>query len=337
MAQFTPPGKTAILVLRSSRPQGDRPPGIGLSVLSLLALLIGSVIEDLLELPRVMAPGFNHGATLGSVWLWIGLYFGVGVLCIWQLWRGRGWARLLVLLWSFASVARALSFLSEHNLDPAALMGHPLRFFQAVLAGILLYWLNTPRLRAWYRKSSAGAGEVIAERLQGRLCTGVEYHADDGSVPSTTTPGALGTIWRLYFEHDAGLILRCPWRIVLDDNLAFATAHDGDASPVNQAPRGAFAPLADQQPPETVPAPGHSPQEARRLLENLRVRAVRIVPHSSDLFISFEMGIELQTWSSAPATGSVPLWEYSEPGFTMVANVTGVKAQLAATPSDGEG
>jgi hypothetical protein len=318
MAQYTPP-------VDLSRRQSERPPGVGPSALALLALLIGTLLQHL------PAPGAGPDAAPTFELLRIGLYFGVGVPSIWQLWRGRRWARLLVLLWSAASVAGALAFLSEHNLDPAALMGRPLSFFQAVLAAVLLYWLNTPKVRAWYRKSSAGAGELIAERLQGRLCTGVEFHADAG-------------LWRLHFEHEAELILRCPWRIVLDDNLAFAAAHAEDASDRTQAPRSSDPPAAEQQPPETVPAPGHSPQEARRLLENLRVRAVRVAPHSSDLFLSFEMGIEVQTWTapasraastipSKPAAGAAPrhLWEYSDPGFTLVANQTGAKLAIVQT------
>ena len=345
MAQFTPPGKAATLAIISGG-TNERPPGIGACAWALLALLVGSLIQSLLELHRATAPGSNPmpGGSAGFELLWIGLYFGIGVLCIWQLWLGRRWARLLVLLWSLAPVARALSFLSEHNFDPAALMGHPLSFFQAVLAVVLLYWLNTPKVRGWYRKSSAGAGELISDRLPGRLCTGVEFHSD-------------AALWRLQFEHDAELILRCPWRIVLDDNLAFASVNDSatpffsqarDGTPngpsVGSLGRDAFARAADQQSPETVPAPGHSPQEARRLVENLRVRAVRIARHSSDLFVSFEMGIELQTWGlsakekpAKASPGPAPLWEYSDPALTMTANASGVQAQLSPGPSEPEG
>ena len=327
--------------------QPERPKGIGLSALALSALLGielawelvklwgGTLIgawSDALNDTLTGAQGGGGAASLGLGLLEIFLGSGIAGVCIWHYWKGRSWARLLVLLWSFAMVARALSFLAEHNLDPAALMGRPLSFFEAVLGAVLLYWLNTAPVRAWYRKSSAGAGELIADRLQGRLCTEVDFDSDS-------------SIWRLQFEHDAALVLRCPWRIVLDDNLAFVSSQDVEAAFVKRPGRGAFASAADQQPPETVPAPGHSLQEARLLLEKLRVRAVRLAPRSSDLFVSFEMGIELQTWRSSgdlagagigPVMASstplnAPLWEYSDPGFTLVANDSGTKLAIVMT------
>ena len=333
--------------------QPERPKGIGVSALALSALLGIEVAWELVKLwggtligawsdalsDTLIGASGGDGARLGLGLLQLFLGCGIAAVCIWHYWKGRSWARLLVLLWSLGSVVRALSFLSEHNLDPAALMGRPLRFFQAALGAALLYWLNTPKVRAWYKKSSAGAGEFIADRLQGRLCTEVDFHSESGT-------------WHLHFEHDALLVLRCPWRIVLDDNLAFASSHEAEAAFVKPTARSAYARAADQQPPETVPAPGHSLHEAQRLLENLRVRAVRLAPRSSDLFVSLEMGIELQTWSrsggvvsagidpiasSSTPSHNAPLWEYSDPGFTMVANVTGVKAELAATSSDDEG
>ena len=322
MAQFTRLEKAASTGNHAGPDQSERPRGIGLSALALMAFLAIWIIQKLLEL---------WGGGLGNEWsgsydkraalvLQICIGAGIGVISVWQYWRGRSWARLLVLLWSFATVAWALSFLSEHNFDPAALMGRPLSFFQTLLAVVLLYWLNTPQVRAWYKKGSADAGDQIADRLRGRLCTGVEFHADAG-------------IWHVCFEHDAELILRCPWRIVLDDNLAFFTTHDGDPFSADLASRSAFVPSANQQPPQTVPAPGHLPQEARRLLENLRVKGVRLAPRSSDLFVSFEMGIELQTWStSPPKPGPAPLWKYSDPALTVMADEAKVHAQVFTAP-----
>ena len=316
------PGKAAAVSAVPSSAQ--RLPGVGPSALALAALLAIGFVQNLMEPWHrwLGATGawWGYRALFGFELLAVCLGHGLAVICLWQYWKGRSWARLLVLLWSFATVAWALSFLAEHNFDPAALMGRPLSFFQAVLAVVLLYWLNTPQVRAWYKKGSADAGDQIADRLRGRLCTGVELHADAG-------------IWHVCFEHDAELILCCPWRIVLDDNLAFASTHDGDPSPADLAPRSAFVPLTNQQPPQTVPAPGHLPQEARRLLENLRVRGVRLAPRSSDLFVSFEMGIELQTWStSSPKPGPAPLWKYSDPALTVMADEAKVHAQVFTAP-----
>ena len=334
MAQITPPPKAASTAVSGSAVQPERPRGVGLSTLALSGLLALGLLQSLIllwggtlvgawsgALSDVLGqPGANSGFSHpGLALLQICLGRGIAAVCLWHYWRGRNWARILVLLWSFVAVAEALSFLAGHNLDPALLMARPLSFFQAVLASVLLYWLNTPAVRVWYRKTSASAGDLIADRLRGRLCTAVEFQ---------------GNLWRLRFEHDAKLILRCPWRIVLDDNLAFVASSEAGRAPAPGYEAGAATGAAyssaapqDELPPEAVPAPLHSPNEARRLLENLRVTAVRVAPRSSDLVLSFEMGIELQTWSAEVSSG--PLWSYSDPGLTVIAEEAGVKAQIA--------
>ncbi len=50
-------------------------------------------------------------------------------------------------------------------------MSHPLSFFQALLACFLLYWLNTRAVRAWFKKMSATAADLITEHLVNKLCT----------------------------------------------------------------------------------------------------------------------------------------------------------------------
>ena len=337
MAQITPPPKAASTAVSGSDVQPERPRGVGISTLTLTGLLVLGLAQNLIllwgetlagawssALSDVLGanPGFSDP---GLALLQICLGRGIAAFCLWHYWRGRNWARIVVLLWSFVAVAEALSFLAGHNLDPAALMAHPLSFFQFLVAVVLLYWLNTPPVRAWFRKTSAGAGGLIADRLRGRLCTAVELD---------------GKLWRLRFEHDAELVLRCPWRIVLDDNLAFVTSPS--AGPV---PAAGQAPTPkDELPPEAVPAPVHSPSEARHLLENLRVTAVRVANRGAnwgakntgaDLFLSFEMGIELQTWSAEPS--SAPLWTYSDPGLSVVAVEAGATAHVATAAAQNEG
>jgi hypothetical protein len=57
------------------------------------------------------------------------------------------------------------------------------------------------------------------------------------------------------------------------------------------------------------------------------------------------MGIQLQTWSPAPAAGSpalpnpapashAPLWSYSDPALTVIATADGVSSQLAAPSAE---
>ncbi len=315
-----------------------RPQGVGLTALALGALLAFYLVQSLLRLTRethAARPAFQPLLLCGAR--------AVELLLVWQYWKGRDVARIFFLLWSLLAAARAIAYLADHNLDPAALMSRPLDFLQALLALFLLYWLNTPRLRAWFKKISATAADLIAPRLVGRLCTTVDFDLS----AANSHPA-----WRLAFEHGSELILTCPFRIVLDDNLAFAHAPAAGSAHAPAADSGALPvtpPLPDASIP--VPNPSTDPDDARRLLQNLRVTAVRLAPHTSDLFLAFEMGIQLQTWSHAPAAGSgalpdpapatgtaasspAPLWSFSSPGLTVTARADGLTSQLAAASAE---
>lgn len=218
-----------------------------------------------------------------------GLVLAFELYAIWCYWNGRNWARVLVLAVSLLNVAGALSSILDRNSSLLDLMGHPLRFVQLALACFLLYWLNTRPLRAWYSNSPTAA-DLVSERLEGKLCTAVEKIGD-------------ASIWRLSFEHDSELTLACPWRLVLEDNLAFAS-NPGPETAANE-------------------------EEPRRLLQNLRVKAVRVAPRTSDLFLTFEMGIELQTWRDGlPAEQ----WKYSDPILSVTADASGLNPQSVSPP-----
>jgi hypothetical protein len=311
---------------------------------------------DLLRALLHLAGG-SLPAPLGFQPLLLCLARALAFLVLWHYWKGRDWARVFVLLWALLIAAQAVSFLVEHNLDPAALMAHPLSFFHALLALFLLYWLNTPALRAWFKKISATAADRIADQLVGRLCTALDFHPPALDLNSNASPSA--ALWRLTFEHGAQLTLHCPWRIVLDDNLAFASAPvAGSPAPAAGSAALPVAPALPVTPalpvnhasPSPVPDPSSDPDDARRLLQNLRVTAVRLAPHTSDLFLTFEMGIQLQTWSAhapaagpAPAAGSAalpptpaspsPPWTYSDPVLTVVAGAGGRIPQFVASPA----
>ncbi|MGC2211192.1 MAG: hypothetical protein WA532_13880 [Candidatus Korobacteraceae bacterium] len=291
-----------------------RPQGVGLTALALGALLAFYLVQSLLQLTRespAARPAFEPLLLCGAR--------AVELLLVWQYWKGRDVARLFVLLWSLLAAARAVAYLADHNLDPAALMSHPVDFLQALLALFLLFWLNTPRLRAWFKKISATAADLIAPCLVGRLCTALDFD----SSAANSHPAC-----RLAFEHGAGLTLTCPFRIVLDDNLAFVSS-PGSGNHLQPAP---------------VPNPSTDPDDARRLLQNLRVTAVRLAPHTSDLFLTFEMGIQLQTWGHAlaarsaalpdPAFSPTTLWSFSGPGLNVTASADGLTSQLAAASAE---
>lgn len=269
----------------------SRPTGIGATALALGALVPIHFVRSVLHfLSGIITP--PHIFVLFLMCLGEGIEF----LFIWHYWKGQNWGRIFVLLWSFVIAARELSALVDNGGDLTSLMIHPLRFLHALLAIFLLYWLNTRPVRSWFKKMSATAADLIQQQLAGRLCTAIELSMD-GSVSS----------WRLTFEHDAELILSGPWRIVLDDNLAFASK----------------------------PGPGTvvDEREPQQLLQNLRVKAVRVTPRTSDLFVTFEMGIELQTWSSGP---SAQQWKFSDPALIVTADSVGLSSQAIAAPIPNE-
>jgi hypothetical protein len=324
-------GSAAFSIAPSPSDAPSRPQGVGLTALALGVFLAIDFLRSLLHLADGSLP-----APLGIQPLLLCLARGIALLFLWHYWKGRDWARVFVLLWSFLVAAQAIAFLVDHNLDPAALMGRPLSFFQALLAGFLLYWLNTPAPRAWFKNISASAADFIAARLVGKLCTALDFHPADFHSPALP-PGALppAGLWRFSFEHDAELTLQCPWRIVLDDNLAFATAPEAGSPALSVPPAS-----TNNAPRNPVPDPSNDPEQARRLLQNLRVTAVRLAPYTSDLFLTFEMGLELQTWSPAPAAGSAalpvspaPPWTYSDPVLTVVADAAGLSPRRIASPA----
>ncbi len=281
--------------------QAPRPNGVGVTALALAALVATYLTHPLLHLA---------GGTLAPRAIPEQLLFCIGggaeLLILWHYWRGQNWGRTFVLLWSFVVAAKDISALIDGNASLTSLMSHPLSFLRLLLAIFLLYWLNTQPVRAWFKKMSATAADLIADHLAGKLCTAVER-------PS-------GDLWRLSFEHDTELTLACPWRIVLDDNLAFVSA---------AAPAAGAASSAAYPPAKCPPEPGDKEDEARRLLQNTRVKSVRVAPRTSDLFLTFEMGIELQTWSTNPNSQQ---WKFSDPLLTVTADAVNLSSQLT-TPS----
>jgi hypothetical protein len=273
--------------LTATQDERSRPTGIGATALALGALVLIYFIRSLLH----FLSGTISAPLIFEQFLMC-LGQGIEFLFIWHYWKGQDWGRIFVLLWSFVIAAREFSVLVDDGGDLAAFMSHPLRFLHTLLAIFLLYWLNTRSVRSWFKKMSATTADFIQQQLGGRLCTAVE-----------SSPGGAVPAWRLAFEHDAEFTLTCPWRIVLDDNLAFAS-NPGPGVVVDEL-------------------------EPQRLLQNLRVKAVRVTPRTSDLFITFEMGIELQTWSADPQAKQ---WRYSDSSLIVVADSVGLNSQTIAAP-----
>jgi hypothetical protein len=78
----------------------------------------------------------------------------VGYLFLWFYWQGRNWARISVLVCSVIAVAN----LTNWNYDkPGTVMWsrHLMIAAEAIIGLFLLYWLNTSRIRNFFRQSSA--------------------------------------------------------------------------------------------------------------------------------------------------------------------------------------
>jgi len=259
----------------------DNPRPKGVSLTALLLLAFG------LHATGMLVAQFSY-SSLG--FCYGGLMVALESYSLWSYWKGQNWARLLVLIVSCLVVAAA-SNMMEREGSLIALMSHPVFFLRFAVAAFLLYWLNTRPLRAWF-KNAATAADLISEHLEGKLCIAI---ANSGAAPDQ--------VWRFAFEHDAELTLTCPWRIVLDDNLAFASN----------------------------PGPGivNDEREPQQLLQNIRVQGVRVTPRTSDLFVIFEMGLELQTWSIDSKSQQ---WEFSDPNLTVKADSKGLNLQTIAAP-----
>lgn len=79
----------------------------------------------------------------------------VGYVFIWFYWKGKNWARITVLLFSglfvlnlglWNTVARTAAF--------RTMPAHILMASRAGLAAVLLYWLNTRRVREFFARSN---------------------------------------------------------------------------------------------------------------------------------------------------------------------------------------
>jgi hypothetical protein len=72
----------------------------------------------------------------------------INYVVIWFYWKGRNWARILVLLTSL------LCLYNLRHWNHSGIAGRVMIGAEAILAIFLLYWLNTLTLRAFYRGQS---------------------------------------------------------------------------------------------------------------------------------------------------------------------------------------
>lgn len=75
----------------------------------------------------------------------------IGYLVLWAYWRGQNWARILVLLTSVLTVFNLRSWNAS-----ASVLKTPNRIMltsEFILGIFLLFWLNTPSVRAFFKRN----------------------------------------------------------------------------------------------------------------------------------------------------------------------------------------
>ena len=75
----------------------------------------------------------------------LALFIGGGYVALWYFWRGRNWARWLVMVTSGVALLNLLLLLM-----PVSTIVLGVIVIEAVLGGFLLYWLNTRAVRAFF-------------------------------------------------------------------------------------------------------------------------------------------------------------------------------------------
>jgi hypothetical protein len=73
----------------------------------------------------------------------------IGYVVIWFYWKGRNWARILVLL------ASLISLYNLRDWNHGGAMARIMIGTEAILAVFLLYWLNTRPIRAFFTQQPA--------------------------------------------------------------------------------------------------------------------------------------------------------------------------------------
>jgi hypothetical protein len=80
----------------------------------------------------------------------------VGYAVLWCYWRGRNWARILVIVTSVLAIGNLFVIIVLFAVDRlyrSSVQYRSVIVANAVLGAFLLYWLNTKDVRIWIRKS----------------------------------------------------------------------------------------------------------------------------------------------------------------------------------------
>lgn len=88
---------------------------------------------------------------VGLLFVAITITIAIGYVVIWFYWKGKNWARILVLLTCLLSLFNLLQW-NRIGFAERVMVGS-----EAVLAIFLLYWLNTPGVKDFFRSERTAA------------------------------------------------------------------------------------------------------------------------------------------------------------------------------------
>jgi hypothetical protein len=111
----------------------DRPAGLGVIAILMCALTLATFL--------VRQPGYLARYTAYSV-----VSAGLTLVVVWFFWKGKNWARWLVLAGSVLALCNLAWFWSASPPQRAYLA------VQALLALWMLYWLNTRAVRSFFKR-----------------------------------------------------------------------------------------------------------------------------------------------------------------------------------------
>ena len=80
----------------------------------------------------------------------------VGYAVLWYYWRGRNWARILVIVTSILAIGNLMVIIVLFAVDrlySSSVLYHSVIVANAALGAFLLYWLNRKDVRVWFRRS----------------------------------------------------------------------------------------------------------------------------------------------------------------------------------------
>jgi hypothetical protein len=83
--------------------------------------------------------------TLGMIYT---VFIGLGYVVLWFYWRGKNWARILVLLTSLLALLNLRSLATANIIVKVMIVG------EALIAAFLLYWLNTAEAKRYFNPAA---------------------------------------------------------------------------------------------------------------------------------------------------------------------------------------